>query len=146
MPRTGTGPWLPRLAAGNFSAKQATGGARDGSSAGETDGSEQPMVDVVPDRVRKAADCLEENAEAAEQIGRLPNATLEQATALRVVHIQPKELGGYRSHLSDFLGAAMAVPSGSGLGWRVTSFRIPGASRAGRMAGRCAAAETSGSS
>jgi hypothetical protein len=26
VPRTGTGPWLPRLAGGNFSAKQATGG------------------------------------------------------------------------------------------------------------------------
>lgn len=104
------------------------------------------MVDVVPDRVREAADRLEENAEAAEQIGRLPDATLEQATAPRVVHFQPKELGGYRSHLSACLGAAMAVPSGSGLGGRVTSFRIPGASRAGRMAGRCAAAATSGSS
>ena len=26
VPRTGTGPWLPRLAAGNFSTRQATGG------------------------------------------------------------------------------------------------------------------------
>lgn len=104
------------------------------------------MADLVRDRVLQVADCLAEYAAAAEQMRRLPDATLERATAPRVVHLQPEELGAIQGHRCGFLGAAMTVPSGSELGWRVTSFRTPGASRAGRMAGGCAAAATSGSS
>ena len=62
--------------------------------------------------------------------------------------IQPRELGGYRSHLCDFLGAAMAVPSGSGYAAGV-GHQLPHSGtllEPGEVAGRRAAIATSGSS
>jgi 3-hydroxy-9,10-secoandrosta-1,3,5(10)-triene-9,17-dione monooxygenase len=77
------------------------------------------MAHEVLERVQKAADYFEEHAEDAEQLGQLPDATVEQIKSTGIVRLlQPKEFGGYEAHPCDFLEGVMTLASRCGAsGW-----------------------------
>ena len=77
------------------------------------------MAHEVLERIQKAADYFEEHAEDAEQLGQLPDATVEQLKVTGIVRLlQPAEFGGYEAHPTEFLEAVMSIASRCGAsGW-----------------------------
>lgn len=70
-------------------------------------------------RLEEAADLFERNAEEAERIGRLPDASAAAMRESGVVRmLQPKEFGGLEEHPSEFFRAVMDISThDAAAGW-----------------------------
>lgn len=76
-------------------------------------------MSTVLERVEMLADYLEGQAEAADELGRLPDETAKRLREAGVVRmLQPKDFGGYETSPVDFFRAILSIGSHSGsAGW-----------------------------
>jgi alkylation response protein AidB-like acyl-CoA dehydrogenase len=76
-------------------------------------------MSAVLDRVEELAEFLKEQAEAADDLGRLPDETAKRLRDVGVVRmLQPKDFGGFESDPVEFFEAVLAIGSRHGSsGW-----------------------------
>jgi alkylation response protein AidB-like acyl-CoA dehydrogenase len=77
------------------------------------------MTHEVFDRIEELASFFEAQAEACEELGRLPDETAQAMRAAGVIRmLQPLDHGGYESHPCDFFETVMAIAARCGSsGW-----------------------------
>ena len=76
------------------------------------------MSHEVVERIEQMAPLLREQADAAEELGRLPDETVKSLKLSGIVRmLQPREWDGFEAHPCDFLKAVMAAGVCGASGW-----------------------------